>query len=168
MTDQELKERLTGAAVLVVLGVVFIPLFLDGPAQSQPEQDRRTLALPGPATPAPGLEPAAQSRPGPEVSTPARKVTAEQPVARPAERVPEDPLSAWAVQVGSFASQDNAERLRDTLRTKGYRAFVTRLNEENRTLYRVRVGPEQDRERAELLARRLTKEGQSTAIVRHP
>lgn len=159
-----MKQRLTGAAVLVTLGVIFIPLFLDGPAQSSQESARSELPVPEytppAATPAPELQSGgASKRDNPAL--PAARKTVDAPV-------PEDPLSAWAVQVGSFSSQDNAERLRDELKKKGYRAFVTRLNDDKRTLYRVRVGPERDRDRADLLARRLKKDGQPTAIVRHP
>ena len=160
-----MKERLTGAAVLVTLGVIIIPLFLDGPAQSQPEPVRRALPVPERAP--------ARTPPAPQATAVApdkRVAGVDRPAAKQASAVPvpENPLSAWAVQVGSFSSQDNAERLRDELKKKGYRAFVTRVSDDDRTLYRVRVGPEQDRERADLLARRLRKDGQPTAIVRHP
>ena len=85
-----------------------------------------------------------------------------------AASVPVNPLSAWAVQVGSFTSQDNAERLSEALKKRGYRAFVTRLSSDNKVLYRVRVGPEQQRERAEMLAQRLKKEGEEANVVSHP
>lgn len=164
LIDQEMKERLTGAAVLVALGVIFIPLFLDGPAQTQHETAPRPLPVPERAPPAEAVP--RQPEAGKAGDQPQReKPAARQPAA---VAVPPDPLTAWAVQVGSFSSQENAERLSDELSGKGYRAFVTRLNDKDRILYRVRVGPEQDRERAELLARRLKKDGQPTAIVRHP
>ena len=34
--DQHLKERLVGAAVLVVIGVLVIPVLLDGPPPDEP------------------------------------------------------------------------------------------------------------------------------------
>ncbi len=45
--DQKLKERLVGAAVLVLAGVLIIPLLLDGPDHSSPKPVG--LELPGPA-----------------------------------------------------------------------------------------------------------------------
>ncbi len=44
--DQQLKERLVGAAVLVVAGILFIPLLLDGP--DEPPAVRVGLELPAP------------------------------------------------------------------------------------------------------------------------
>lgn len=198
MIDQGLKERLTGAVVLVLLGVIFIPLFLDGPDAKTEGRQKRALDLPGvsPSKVEPTPRPSPKTSPDSSSSDPAKddsvqaeargpvqKTVADQvansnarpaappagnDAARPAMVIPDNPLSAWAVQVGSFSSQDNAERLSADLKKRGYRAFVTRLTTKNRTLYRVRVGPEQERERAELLARRLKKDGQAADVVTHP
>lgn len=183
MIEQGLKERLTGAIVLMVVAVIFVPWLLDGPEQAQSAMERRNLDLPvaasstGSAAQAVTESPALQNkRPRDEPVTeranatpPAvREQAAEQAVEVPAKTVPPDPLSAWAVQVGSFTSQDNAERLSELLKGRGYRAFVTRVSEQGKTFYRVRVGPEQERNRAEALARRLQNDGQKTAVLRHP
>lgn len=190
MIDQGLKERLTGAVVLVLLGVIFIPSFLDGPDDPTAVRETRTLSLPG-ATRAttPDREPdkrpaqsgeaaaAGNSTSGSGASKPAIRVDEDkaaaqdsgaQQVAKVPLSAPANPLSAWAVQVGSFASQDNAERLSEALKKRGYRAFVTRLADNGKVFYRVRVGPEQERERAEQLARRLKKDGQEATLVSHP
>lgn len=195
MIDQGLKERLTGAVVLVLLGVVFIPLFLDGPDARIGVNERRALALPAMATNQDNIvagEPAAQAasmgaagaeagqgradagqnRVGQAASDGKDTSRKAQPGNGKASAVAaaavENPLGAWAVQVGSFASQDNAERLSAELKERGYRSFVTRLSTNNTTLYRVRVGPEQERSRAEVLARRLKKDGQPADVVIHP
>lgn len=184
MIDQGLKERLTGAVVLMVAAVIFVPWLLDGPEQAQPPVEQRDLELPVAASAAmPAKEPPVTS---PQVASvqqatkpadqPAstgltggdQEAAQQKPAARPATGVPSDPLSAWAVQVGSFTSKDNAERLSESLKSRGYRAFVTRVNEQGKTFYRVRVGPEQERARADALAERLKKDGQKTAVLRHP
>ncbi len=51
-------------------------------------------------------------------------------------------LTAWVVQVGSFAIEENANTLNDRLRTAGYRSFVQPVKNRNTLSYRVRVGPE--------------------------
>lgn len=183
MIDQGLKERLTGAIVLVLSGVIFIPLFLDGPDPKTGDRETRTLALPATdkiqgddvaAGDVPGAGGTVQNSPGDMAVTNDKRQSSDveagdgQAKARRSLVVPDNPLSAWAVQVGSFASQDNAERLSAELKKRGYRAFVTRLRTKDGTLYRVRVGPEQERERAELLARRLKKDGQAADVVTHP
>jgi len=53
------------------------------------------------------------------------------------------------VQVGSFKEKENAVAFRDRFREAGYTAFVESVNEDDEPRYRVRLGPEQDRSRAE-------------------
>ncbi|NND64898.1 MAG: SPOR domain-containing protein, partial [Gammaproteobacteria bacterium] len=76
--------------------------------------------------------------------------------------------SGWVVQVGSFREQQNAERLADELKKLSYPSFVTRHSGPEYAFYRVRVGPEPDRDRAAVLAKRLKKEGQVVAVVPFP
>lgn len=78
------------------------------------------------------------------------------------------PVTGWSIQVGSFASRDNAERLTGELKRAGYRSFVTEGTSGGRKLYRVRVGPEADRASAQALAERLKASGRAAAIVPYP
>ncbi len=180
--EQPLKERIVGAAVLVVAAVVFVPMLLDGsggvdtettqlelrPESVSPVQVR-TIRLDEaePAEvedlpPEPQPEPAVE--PEPDQAAPEQKV-AEQPVP-PAQRA--DAVTGWAVQVGSFSSEENAERLAAKLRDRGYPAFVALSLIDGRSMHRVRVGPEPDRRRAESLADRLRRDGQPGKVVEHP
>jgi len=64
------------------------------------------------------------------------------------------------IQVGAFSSLDNAERLRmrlDDLETKLARIYQTVVD--NKTLYRVRIGPLQDVETADRIVTRLPEYG---------
>lgn len=153
--NDKLRERLVGAAVLISLAVIFLPELLrpppDRPAEGidlrMPPAPEIT-ALPPPAEPVPVPQ---RVEPEPEQLAEPRDDTLEPDV--PAEagaplEVPRD-LSGWVVQVGAFAQQANALRLRDELRAKGFSAYVDDLVGQNRTLYRVRVGPELQRSRAE-------------------
>lgn len=65
----------------------------------------------------------------------------------------------WAVQLGSFSRQDNAERLAAELQGKGFPAFLQPTSQDGKTLYRVRVGPVSTREVAVVLAARLDEAG---------
>lgn len=76
--------------------------------------------------------------------------------------------SGWAVQLGSFANRENAERLAAELKDRGFRAFVSRFESGRLVRYRVRVGPEQERSRAEALAQRLKRDGRQVSVVAHP
>jgi DedD protein len=67
--------------------------------------------------------------------------------------------AGWAVQLGSFADKQNAERLVTTVSQNGFAAYLMPLNQSGKTLYRVRVGPRDSRAQASELAERLAKAG---------
>jgi DedD protein len=199
--DRALKERIIGAAVLVVFVVLVVPVFLDGPPQSgeivservplpgqAAENETRTVVLerdrdePVPV-PAPVAEPQAQpqqkagpvSQPEPEsqpVSVARAEPEPEPGPAKPAARqaAPENVSSTgmWAVQLGSFGNQENAERLAADLRKQGFAAFLSQLSTDSGQLHRVRIGPQKDRESAEAMAARLAKAGHRGQVVPHP
>jgi DedD protein len=199
--DRALKERIIGAAVLVVFVVLVVPVFLDGPPQSDEvvservplpgqaaEGETRTVVLerdrdepvPVPvavtepqAEPQPKAEPEAKPEPESRPASAAASETEPKPApAKPApqQAAPEDasPTGMWAVQLGSFGNQQNAERLAADLRKQGYAAFLSQLSTDSGQLHRVRIGPQKDRESAEAMAARLAKAGHKGQVVPHP
>ncbi len=80
------------------------------------------------------------------------------------------PLQGWAVQVGSFKSRSNADRLVERLRKQGFPAYMEPLKRNQGTHYRVRIGPYAGKDEAERVRRRLaSKANISTAmVVKHP
>jgi cell division septation protein DedD len=73
--------------------------------------------------------------------------------------------SRWAIQVGSFASRANADRLAGELKGKGFSAFVSEGTSGGKKLFRVRVGPEADKAAAQSLAARLRAAGRPGSLV---
>jgi DedD protein len=71
------------------------------------------------------------------------------------------------VQLGVFASRDNAERLAKQVKGKGYSVTVNESSGAKR-LYRVRVGPEKDRGSADALKARLRAAGHAGTVVPYP
>ena len=63
----------------------------------------------------------------------------------------------FAVQVGAFSENENAERLAENLRKKGFDAYVSAGAKVTQPRWRVRVGPFPDRKEAERAAGRLKK-----------
>ena len=53
--------------------------------------------------------------------------------------------SAWAVQIGAFKVETEANTKRDQLRQAGFAAFVEKINADAGVLWRVRIGPENKR-----------------------
>lgn len=151
--------------------MVDIPLQVPPPPAEVPVVVERELP-PEPApvapvapAPAPVVAPAPAAQPKPLVPAPA----VVKPV-KPAEVVASSKPAAesWAVQVGSFSEQANASRLRDTLRGKGYPAYVEQVKLSSGTAYRVRVGPVLTRTDAEAIQAKLAKIEQRGIVVPHP
>ena len=117
---------------------------------------------------APESSPEPEARPAPEPQPEAAKPAAKQPASQPAAAVNDSPTGMWAVQLGSFGSQENAERLAADLRKQGFAAFLSQLSTDSGQLHRVRIGPQKDRESAEAMAARLAKAGHKGQVVPHP
>lgn len=125
-------------------------------------------AAPGVAKPTPATE-----KPAPEKNTPVKKapvVVAERPSASTSTTRDEARSSTgmWAVQLGSFSSADNAEKLAADLRKQGYAAFLSQLQTASGALHRVRIGPQKDRASAEAVAKQLKTGGHNGQVVPHP
>ncbi|MCC7412069.1 MAG: SPOR domain-containing protein [Gammaproteobacteria bacterium] len=197
--DQVLRQRLVGAAVLAAIGVIVLPLLLDdsergnvvitqtnipprpadafssrivpldthSPAPPVVQDDATTTAAaaaPVPAQPPPAAVAAGEQTPQ---VTPAAGTAAADARGQVAPRVG---VSAWVVQLGSFAAQANAEGLEKRLKDSGYSAFVEKVvADDGQTVYRVRVGPELLRADAKALRDRLEGEiNVKGIVVRYP
>lgn len=126
----------------------------------------REAAAPRPAPPAASATTAASPpSPKPAVEQPQAAKAAPPP---PAARQASPTQSAWAVQLGAYSTRDKADRFVADLKKRGFSAFVLEYRASGKVLYRVRVGPEQDRSRAEAIAARLAKEGYQPVVARHP
>jgi DedD protein len=71
--------------------------------------------------------------------------------------------TAWVIQLGSFKDKNNAERLTNSLRAKGYKAFTFETKSNGQT--RVYVGPEVKQVAASTLASKIAQEMSLQGIV---
>lgn len=190
LMDRALKERVVGAGVLVAFAVLVVPVFLDGPSTDaeivsepvtlpgQNDQTRRsqTIVLERDRSePVPASGSGAQNKPAQVDAKPA--ANAKRPEAAPVKNPPKStadkgrpvsPTGMWAVQLGSFSNQANADRLAADLRDRGYAAFLSQLPTESGPLHRVRIGPQKNRDAAEAIAARLKSDGHTGQVVTHP
>lgn len=190
--DRALKERIIGAAVLVVFAVLVVPVFLDGPPEDgeivservplpgqDAQDDTRTVVLerdreePVPAA-ADQATPERSEQTAPQPETVVVAETQSEPAEPTPDPVPQtlpadtSPTGMWAVQMGSFGNQQNAERLAADLRKQGFAAFLSQLSTDEGQLHRVRIGPQKDRDSAEAVAASLQEAGHKGQVVPHP
>ena len=167
--EPALKQRLIGAAVLVALAVIFLPMLIKGPA---PESGVSDVSLDMPAAPGgeyetrelPLVSPGGTPRGGAlGMDAPTGSGTALPTVDTTVIDAPtgegtgdEGMMPAptaggnHAVSFGSYASAADAQRVVDALRASqlpGYQDSVP--GSAGRTLYRVRIGPYSSQAEAE-------------------
>jgi rare lipoprotein A len=75
------------------------------------------------------------------------------------------PSVSYAVQAGSFTDEANARKLERALERRVDRVYVTQLEKDGRSYYRVRVGPYERREDALAAAKGITSLGFSGLIM---
>lgn len=125
--------------------------------------ESRPQLIDKPEDPVPGKAAEPQEKPKvAEATPPAVPRTNKETVvsgAKPDASVPtaKPDQVAWVVQVGSFSQSTNALALRDKLRAKGFTAFVEKLKTNGDTIYRVRIGPELNKTKADQERQRLQR-----------
>lgn len=118
------------------------------PAAAKPESVK-------PAAKAAAAKPAPVAEPAEEESAPPARPSPAKPAGRTAAPPPAEPPSAWVVQAGSFAGEANARALADKLRKQNLPAYVHVSHRESGDIYRVTVGPELNRARAEQIQKQI-------------
>jgi cell division septation protein DedD len=170
--EPALKQRLIGAAVLVAIAVIFLPMLIKGPA---PESGVSDISLDLPSAPKNGFEtrelplvtpgaasgsrvtgpdagPAADPDALPTVDTRAARTDGAdaQPGETETGRLPASTAAGdYAVSFGSYASAADAQRVVAALQAARLPGYQEATTNNGRTLYRVRIGPYESRAAAE-------------------
>ncbi len=177
--DTGLKQRLIGAAVLVALAVIFLPMLVKGPAPdsgvsdvkidmpNSPEGEVETrelpLVMPGevPKGGAVGMDATPIDRPV-AATAPASSASAAEPASGdPDQPVSSDPASTapalpatvaggdYAVHFGAYASQKGADTVVALAKAAQLPAYSEAATVNGKPAFRVRIGPYATRAEAE-------------------
>lgn len=184
MTD-DLKKRLIGAAVLVSLAVIFIPMLIEEetvidsgiyksnipektisefskPAFAEKEIEKSEADTDFGTT----IMPSVNTEVKTIVTTKAVDAESQSNVTAVTTRTG---LSSWMIQVGAFSSQDNADKVVEQLRKAGYDTHLETAQVNTKKVFRVRVGPEVDRGKADTMAKAISKKFfLSAKVIRYP
>jgi cell division protein FtsN len=149
------------------------PLYGKNPA-------RPTAGASGPSVPAPDAAASAMAAtPAPRAPVPAStrdaaailgdKAVATTPAAKASSPLSTatvaDPFS-YFVQAGAYARSEDAEQQRARIAMLGYEAKLTEREQSGRTVYRVRLGPFDNKDEADSTKEKLTGAGVDAALVR--
>ncbi len=188
MTERR-RYRLTGGIFLVALAFVLLPMLFDGRGleqpvlgpvpdvsfstdieQAAPERHPAFRRSDEPLVDPEVIESTDQLRD--RVDADARQADSDtrtaDPILReaPAGDAPRSVnVPAWGVQLASFSERQNAEALRDRLRTDGYQAVLSEAGQGSGRSTRVAIGPIMDRDDAIRLQQELADRYQLAPIV---
>jgi DedD protein len=139
----------------------------NAPVEKAPAAEAEPAVEPAPVKPS-GIKPATvkpaqakpvEPKPAPkpvQATKPVAPPPASKPVAAPQQSAATGgTASSWTVQTGSFTSEAKARELTEKLQKSHFPAYMETVNGAKRTTYRVRVGPEPDRARAEQLQKQI-------------
>lgn len=162
--DTTLKQRLIGAAVLVALAVIFLPMLVKGPA---PDSGVSDVPITAPAAPAdgqfetrelplvtPGNAPAGGavglSGSAPAAPAPVQDNPDAADLATPGEALPPSAAAGnYAVNFGAYASQEDADKVIARLKQAQLPGFSEPAQIGGRAAWRVRIGPYASQAQAE-------------------
>lgn len=187
LLDRRLKQRIVGAAVLLALLVVFLPMLFQREDEQRPVQvDAPPMPVmpavaPAPAEPVTVPEPQAAELPveatlvAPDAaSVPNPAITAASPSPAAPAAIASEPVPAapsrldtdglpvsWTVQLASLSSRARAEELQNRLRKQGFTAYIRMVE----GMSRVFVGPLIERGEAERISAQIARQYKLSPIV---
>jgi len=174
--ESGMKQRLIGAAVLVALAVIFLPMLVKGPAPDSgasdvplkvpdaPQGDYQTHDLPlvvpdeAPAGGVVGMQPASQGGALPTVDTATAAGAGQAPanddaadLAKPGTMLPATAAGGdYAVHFAAYGSSVSADTVVARLRNARLPAYREAATIDGKNTWRVRIGPYASRADAEI------------------
>jgi cell division septation protein DedD len=168
--DTSLKQRLIGAAVLVALAVIFLPMLVQGPA---PDSGASDVPLSMPATPDTGMETRELPLTGPG-DMPSGGATGmpnggDAAADDAAQSFPAATAGGgYAVHFGSYASADAAQSVVRALQKARLPGYSEAVQLDGKPAWRVRIGPfasQADAEAARLGASQVRQDVNARVVV---
>ena len=187
--NQHLKQRLVGATVLVVLGIIFLPMILDKPEIGEtepvvmnielPDNDGRPVKEKQPAQTIPSeviaRYEASEKEYKPRDTQALQKAiditqgntTKQKAGISQIEKssAPIEGKQRWAVQMGSFSRKENADRLVQRLKSQKYSAYYEDVDSNGKIVFRVMVGRFGSRSDVEKMQQKLDKKEQTKSLI---
>lgn len=164
-----LKHRLIGAVILVLVAVMLVPLIL---REQEPPTELKTVS----DAPDKGVAPVAAPAPAPSEYTlpepPSEPAPEKKPATAPTAKAPAEvvkPSKGWVVQVGIFANAGNATRLSERLKQQGHAVLLDSISQNNEKRTRLRVGPFANKDAAQRAQAKIQQQaGVAGAVVVYP
>ncbi len=158
--DQQLKQRLVGAVVITSLAVIFVPMLFDDPID---QSGKMIGELEIPPLPVEAVNSKLSKLPNNKrdvTRLPKPKVLKQLEAKKVLHK-----MERWFVQLGTFGDKSNAMALQKKIIGQGFPVKVKSVSTAKGVMYRVIVGPELNRKRAEQLKLKIDKLNKLTSIL---
>jgi DedD protein len=180
--EERLKQRLLGGAVLVALIVIFVPMLIDDPAETQIVSDH-TIPLKPPIKDRTAVQVVREVKPKKPISSEIasrvepKQAPAPKPVPETSSKQKHEVAAtksnssptAWMIQVASLTNEKNAKNLVASLRKADLPAQMEKVKLDGKQHYRIRVGPEVDHRLAEKMLAKIAKQFElHPKLMRYP
>lgn len=165
--DDGIKQRLIGAVVLVALMVIFLPMLL---SSDELEPEEVLVDIPErPVVPSFEITAPVKSIEQKDTQTAVDQPEVDQKhtLQQLVDKEVDDkklPVS-WTLQVASFKDRKNAEKLRDTLRQSGYKAYMKYRLDVEPKMVRVMVGPVLERKEIDKIKAAISSQHKLDGVV---
>lgn len=170
-----LKQRVVGALVLVVLGVIFLPMILDfqddrrvdtrSQIPAKPNIVASVMAKPKPITDLPAAKSGGDvyQITEPDVNSVAdTRATASKTTVLNRQGLP----AGWIIQVISYSTEASANKFETRLQKAGFKSYMRAAKVSGKNYYRVYVGPFMEKRRADDAKRKIDKQYQVKSSIR--
>ena len=166
-----MKHRIVGSLMLLSLAVIILPFWLDGAGLEEYQSTQQQPAMPegGVVNAMENVDPSDSQviELSPILAVEELPTNTAQ-ADKKAQLDPNDDLlnqqglpNGWVVQLGNFGNRSNAIRLRDKVIKAGFAAYMV----PNEALFKVLVGPELNRSKAEVLQKQLKNKFKMAGMV---
>jgi DedD protein len=174
--DEGLRNRIVGATVVTILAMIFLPMLIDDPKEKVlvteivaiTEKLKMDSALT--ATVLTDSDNVDELVLQPLTSSPKKvplvtktKILSPPVIAIPTENTPK--IDRWFIQVASFNREENAFIFKGNLENQGFVTAVSPALSKGRSVYRVRVGPEANKQQAQAIKIKLDRLHHVNSII---
>lgn len=158
--DQELKQRLVGAVVITSLAVIFVPMLFDDPID---QSGKMIGELVIPPLPRPSID--SEKRRLPKSVDDVTSLPKPRVIKQLQSQKVVHKMEHWFIQLGIFGNKNNAVALQKKVKKQGFPVKVKVINVEKGVMYKVMVGPELDRKRAEQVKLKIDRLNRLNSIL---
>ena len=152
--DQEVKQRIVGIVVITALAAIFVPMLFDEPIG---ESGKEISALKIPDYPVYAVNSVVLPETIEQVIDLPESLSSKSSSTQSRAQRSTSDMQRWFIQVGIFEQESNAISLQNILIKQGFPVIITPVFSEQDIFYRVRVGPELDEKRAEVMKAKISE-----------